>query len=293
MKKKLMKRLIVFVTVAVVAGSFIGCGKDTSNIEKEKSPNSGEIMVLGSSALQPLAEVAAKDFMEKNTDAIINVQGGGSGAGIKGVLEGSCDIGNSDVTADVKFGDQEKVKDLVDHKVCGIGFAVVVSKDVTIDSLTKEQIKDIFQGNITNWSQVGGTDKEIVLIHRKSSSGTRLTFVDKIMDGEKEDSSIGITKPESGAVREAVKVTEGSISYLALSYLSEDVMRDVKPISLNGVEPSNDNVTKGDYPFWSYEHMYTLGEAEGVEKSFIDYMISEENEKNVEALGYIPMSKLK
>ncbi|WBW99632.1 phosphate ABC transporter substrate-binding protein [Oceanirhabdus sp. W0125-5] len=287
--KKLMKILIL----AIIIVSLTGCGKDTSNIGEEKSPTSGEIMVLGSSALQPLAEAAAKDFMDKNTDAIINVQGGGSGAGIKGVLEGSCDIGNSDVTADVKFADQEKIKDLVDHKVCGIGFAVVVSKDLTIDSLTKEEIKDIFQGKITNWSEVGGDDKEIVLIHRKSSSGTRLTFVDKVMDGEKEDASIGITKPESGAVREAVKVTEGSISYLALSYLSEDVMEDVKPISINGIEASNENIAKGEYPFWSYEHMYTLGEAEGLEKSFIDYMISEENEKNVEALGYIPMSKLK
>ncbi len=293
MKRKLMKRLIGVVTAAVVAGSFIGCGNNTSNIGEEKSPTSGEIMVLGSSALQPLAEISAKDFMDQNKDAVINVQGGGSGAGIKGVIEGSCDIGNSDVTADVTFGEEAKVKDLVDHKVCGIGFAVVVSKDVTIDSLTKEQLKDIFQGKITNWSQVGGDDKEIILVHRKSSSGTRLTFVDKIMDGEKEDASIGITKPESGAVREAIKVTKGSISYLALSYLSEDVMEDVKPMGINGVEPSNENVIKGEYPFWSYEHMYTLGEAEGLEKLFIDYMISQENEKNVEALGYIPMSKLK
>ncbi|WBW99631.1 phosphate ABC transporter substrate-binding protein [Oceanirhabdus sp. W0125-5] len=293
MNKKIMKAIIGVVTVAVVAGSFVGCGNKNSNTAETTSPTSGEIMVLGSSALQPLAEIAAKDFMDKNSDAVINVQGGGSGAGIKGVLEGSADIGNSDVTAEQKLGDEEKAKELVDHQVCGIGFAVVVSKDVKVDSLTKEQIQDIFKGNIANWNQVGGEDKEIVLVHRKSSSGTRMSFIDKIMDGEKEDTSIGITKPESGAVREAIKVTEGSISYLALSYLSEDVREDVKPLAINGVEPSNETIIKGDYPFWSFEHMYTKGEAQGLEKAFIDYMISEENVKNVEALGYIPMSKLK
>ncbi|MCM1990891.1 phosphate ABC transporter substrate-binding protein [Oceanirhabdus seepicola] len=293
MNKKIMKTFIGVVTAVAVAGSFVGCGSKNSNVGETTSLTSGEIMVLGSSALQPLAEVAAKDFMEKNNEAVINVQGGGSGAGIKGVLEGNADIGNSDVTAEQKLGDEEKAKELADHEVCGIGFAVVVSKDVTVESLTKEQIQDIFKGNITNWNQVGGTDKEIVLVHRKSSSGTRMSFIDKIMDGEKEDTSIGITKPESGAVREAVKVTEGSISYLALSYLSEDVREDVKPIGINGVEPSNENIIKGDYIFWSFEHMYTKGEAEGLEKAFIDYMVSEENVKNVEALGYIPMSKLK
>ncbi len=292
MSKKIMKRILGIVTAVVVAGSFVGCGSKTSNNEKTTSSTSGEIMVLGSSALQPLAEVAAKDFMDKNIEAVINVQGGGSGAGIKGVLEESADIGNSDVTADQKL-EKEQAKQLVDHEVCGIGFSVVVSKDVQVNSLTKQQIQDIFKGKITNWNQVGGTDKEIVLVHRKSSSGTRMSFIDKIMDGEKEDASIGITKPESGAVREAVKVTEGSISYLALSYLSEEVREDVKPIGINGVEPSNENIIKGDYPFWSFEHMYTKGEAVGLEKAFIDYMISEENVKNVEVLGYIPMSKLK
>ena len=91
MNKKIMKTIIGVVTAVTVAGSFVGCGNKNSNVSETTSPNSGEIMVLGSSALQPLAEVAAKDFMDKNKEAVINVQGGGSGAGIKGVLEGSAE----------------------------------------------------------------------------------------------------------------------------------------------------------------------------------------------------------
>lgn len=300
MKTRGLKLLIGALSITMVASLFAACGNKNTNktednksqVEEKDKGYTGSITSLGSSALQPLAEAAAKDFMAKHTDATVNVQGGGSGAGIKGVVEGSADIGNSDMSAEKKIKDKDLISQLVDHKVCGIGFSMVVSKDVTVDSLTKEQIQGIFTGKITNWKEVGGEDKEIVLIHRKSSSGTRVTFIDTVMDGTLEDATIGTIQPESGGVREAVKVTEGSISYLGLSYLSEDVREDVKPIKINGVEATNENIIKGDYPFWAYEHMYTKGEADGLKKSFLDFMVSEENNSNVEKLGYIPMSQL-
>ena len=112
------------------------------------------ITLSGSTALQPLVEKSAEAFKSKNPDASISVQGGGSGTGLTQVLSGAVDIGNSDIFADEKLK-ADDAKQLVDHKVVAQGFAVVTSKDVTVKSLTKQQIKDIFSGKVTNWKDVG------------------------------------------------------------------------------------------------------------------------------------------
>ena len=150
MKRKSLKLLIGALSVTLMAGLFAGCGNSANNTgnagnETQQEDNySGEITALGSSALQPLAEQAAKNFNDKYPDAIINVQGGGSGAGINQIVAGTCDIGNSDVLAESKLSDASLASQLVDHKVAGIGFAVVVNSDVDVNSLTKAQIQDIF-----------------------------------------------------------------------------------------------------------------------------------------------------
>lgn len=170
---------------------------------------------------------------------------------------------------------------------------MVVSKDVKVESLTKEEIKNIFEGKITNWKQVGGENKPINVINRGASSGTRATFVDTIMDGEKEKSGLGTTQDSSGAVRTSLKNTEGGISYLALSYLSENIRKDINVLKINAVEATNENIVAKKYPFWSYEHMYTKGEPKGLTKEFLNYMVSEENKETVKKLGYIPISDFK
>jgi len=294
MKFKGLKLMVGVLSISLMTGLFSGCGNTTKSKNNiSESPYSGEITALGSSALQPLVEAAAKEFMNKHTEATINVQGGGSGNGIKGVVEGSCEVGDSDIKAEEKLGDSELAKQLVDHKVCGIGFAVVVNNSVTVDSLTKQQIQDIFTGKITNWKQVGGEDMKIQVINRKSSSGTRATFIDTVMDGKREKQGLGTVQPENSGVRDSIKVTKGAISYLALSYITDDIKKDVKIIKINGVEATTENIKSGKYPFWSFEHMYTKGEAKGLTKSFLDFMVSDENKKNVKKLGYIPISELK
>ena len=294
MNIRIRRGFLATMAVVLTVGIFTGCGGNNSKEEADKSRKeiSGSITLAGSTALQPLAEQIGKTFSEKNPKVTINVQGGGSGTGLNLVLQGTSNIGNSDVTAESKL-DADKAKQLVDHKVCAIGFAVVANPNVGVDSLTKEQIQKIFTGEITNWKDVGGSDMKINVINRTKSSGTRATFKDTVMGGKEEKEGLGTTQDSNGNVENAIKSTDGAISYLALSYLTDSVKNNVKALKIENVEASSENIISGKYPFWSYEHMYTKGEAKDVAKEYIDYVLSDENKETIKKLGYIPMSDMK
>lgn len=273
-----LKLLILAITVMfAVTGLLTACGD-----------NSGSITAVGSTALQPLAEKAAQQFMSKNPNAKVQVQGGGSGTGLTQVFSGGADIGNSDIFADEKLKDDAKA--LVDHKVCVVGFAAVVSPKVKVDTLTKAQMIDIFTGKITNWKDVGGDDMKVVIINRPKSSGTRATFKKYALDGKDEAEGKALTEDSSGTVRKTVAETDGSIAYLALSYVDTSV----KALKFEGTEATVENITSGKYPIWSYEHMYTKGEAKGIAKAFLDYMTGDEVQKKlIPELKFIPVSDMK
>ena len=239
-------------------------------------------------------EKSVEGFKEKNSGYEINAQAGGSGTGLTQVLEGSVNIGNSDIFANEKL-DEAKAKELVDHQVVAQGFAVAVSKNLGITNLTKDQIKKIFSGQVKNWKEVGGADKEILVIHRPASSGTRATFVKTVLDGDKalENDSIGATQDANGSVKTAMEQNDGAISYLGLAYMNGDAKDKLMAVSIDGVTPEKANITTGKYVFWSWGHMYTKGEATGLSKKFIDYILSKDNIKAIEELGFISGSEMK
>ncbi|MCQ4085394.1 phosphate ABC transporter substrate-binding protein [Saccharibacillus sp. JS10] len=249
---------------------------------------SGEILAVGSTALQPLVDQVGQNFMAENKDVTVQVQGGGSGTGLTQVSEGAADIGNSDVFAEEKL-DADKAAELVDHQVAVVAMATVVNKDAGVTNLTKQQLLDIFKGTITNWKDVGGADQKITIVNRPSSSGTRATF-EKYALGEKVENVPGaIEQDSSGTVKQIVADTKGAVGYLAFSYLDDTVTA----LSYDGVEPKEENVQSGEYPIWAYEHMYTKGEAEGATKAFLDYFMTEEVQNaDVTELGYIPVSSM-
>lgn len=286
--KKSIKMLVAAISVTMLAGFVSGCGTKAP----AETKLSGTILSLGSTALQPLAESAGKKFTEKNPDVTVTVQGGGSGTGINQIASGNCQIGNSDVESKTKVTDEAVLKTLVDNKVCAIGFAMVVNKDVTVDSLTVDQIKDIFSGKVTNWKQVGGADEAINVINRTKSSGTRATFKATVLGSVDEKDGLGTTQDSSGNAKTAVESTKGAISYLALSYLSTE-KTNLKVLKINGVEAKTETITGKTYPFWSYEYMITKGEAKDAVKGFIDYIKSDDFKPTIEKLGYIPMSAFK
>jgi phosphate transport system substrate-binding protein len=219
MKMK-FKGIKLSIGALAIAAALAGCGNaqdtktgtsDTTSDSKQKVELSGTVTAAGSTALQPLAEEAANEIQGTYPNLSVTVQGGGSGTGVNQVAAGAVDIGNSDVPSAEKLEDQSQAGKLVDTEVAGMAFALVVNKDVQVQSLTEEQIQGIFSGKVKNWKEVGGNDEAINVINRPASSGTRATFVKTLMNDVKVDESIGTAQDSSGAVEQAVNSTPGAI----------------------------------------------------------------------------------
>nr|WP_225422778.1 phosphate ABC transporter substrate-binding protein PstS family protein [Lacticaseibacillus suibinensis] len=263
----------------VLAGllALVGCGKQS---------NSQSITAVGSSALQPLVEAAAEQYQSDHLGVFINVQGGGSGTGLSQIQEGAVEIGNSDLFAEEKSG--INAKKLVDHRVAVVGITPIVNKAVGVSDLTVVQLRRLFTGEITNWKQVGGKDLPVVVVNRAQGSGTRATF-EKWVLGDRQPMAAQ-EQDSTGMVRSIVASTPGAVSYVAFSYVD----KTVRPLALSGVKPTDQNVTTGAWPIWSYEHMYTKGAPTGLTKKFLAYIQSATmQQKLVSKMGYIPMTAMK
>jgi phosphate transport system substrate-binding protein len=272
-------------TFMLILALLVGC--EGSNASKL----SGTLTAVGSTAMQPVIEEIAKEFMAKNPGVQITVQGGGSGQGLTAAMDDTADLGNSDLFAEEKEKiDPQKVKD---HKVFVVGMGPVVNKSVGVDNLTQEQLIQIFTGKITNWKEVGGKDQKIVLVNRPESSGTRSTFVKWALNHAKEfRGKGGIEEDSSGTVKKIVSETPGAIGYLAFSYFDDKV----QPLKLDGIAPTNENVYTNKWKVWAYQHIYTNvnGKKKEMEEAFIQYILSPEvQNKLVKKLGYIPITEMK
>jgi len=243
-----------------------------------------KVILEGSTTVLPIAQAAAETFMMKNPQVDVTVRGGGSGVGIASLIDGTCDIANS--SRPIKDTELDKaVTNGRSPKACVIamdGICVIVHPSNSVNALTMKQIKGIYTGAISNWSQVGGPDKKIVVISRDSSSGTFEAFGTLALNSAKVRPD-ALMQASNQAIASTVSRTEGAIGYVGLGYLTPEV----KAIDVDGVKASKETVLNNKYALGRPLFMYTNGEPRDEVKEFIDYILSPDGQKMVEEQGFV------
>lgn len=245
-------------------------------------PAGGEITVAGSTSVQPLAEVLAEAFMAAYPDVRITVQGGGSSVGVKSAGGGTVDIGTA--SRAVKDSELQEFPDLEVFTIAQDGIAIVTHPSVPVDGLTKDQVKQIFEGAITNWSEVGGLSVPIVVVAREEGSGTRGAFAKLVMgDEEAPIVETAILQPSNGAARTTVSTTPDSIGFLSFGYLDDSV----KALAIDGIEATVENALSGEYPVVRPLNMLTKGEPNDLAAAWLDFILGGQGQTIVADEGYI------
>jgi phosphate transport system substrate-binding protein len=252
--------------------------------EEEEEPGglSGQLQIAGSTTVQPLAQALAEVFTAQNPGVEIDVQGGGSSVGVKSAAEGTTPIGNA--SRALKDSEKEEYPDLIAHTIARDGIAIVVHPDVPVDGLRLDEARQIFAGEISNWSEVGGPDEIIIVVSREEGSGTRGAFEEMVMGEEALIVDTALLQPSNGAVKTTVSTTPLSIGYVSFGYLDGSV----KPLAIEGVEPTVANAQSDEYPVVRPLNMVTKGEPTGLAKAFLDFIFSDEGQAIV-AEEYIPV----
>ncbi len=289
-------QLITYAVVALVIGATVGylaAGPITYNKQIQDLQNQlaaggeaklrGSLSIAGSTTILPIAQECANLFMEQHLMVDISVAGGGSGAGVKSAGSGEVDIGEA--SRNIKASELLSYPDLVAFSVAKDSVAVVINSDNPLAGdldLTFEQVSEIFSGEITNWSELGGPDHEIEVYTREEGSGTRAVFVDYAMGGKELAANAGV-KPSNGEMRAAVASNQYGIAYVSFGYIDDTV----SAASINGVEAVVENVNNGQYPITRILWMFTKGMPDELEAAFIEYVQGPEGQAVVEDLGYI------
>lgn len=222
------------------------------------------ITVAGSTSVQPFMELLAEEYMSRSPRVQINVQGGGSSAGIKAVTDGTADLG----MASRRLTGDELSQGIVSTVIARDGIAVITHPDNPVDSLSLDQLRNIFSGRVTAWNAFGGSGR-ITVVVREEGSGTRGAF-DELAMGEQAVTRDAVVLGSTGAVRAAVAGDPGAIGYISLAQADQSV----KVISIDGVEPSQENVGNGRYVIARPFIIMTGGAPTDSVKRFIDFITS-------------------
>jgi phosphate transport system substrate-binding protein len=309
MKKKITKTIVAAITALMTAGALVGCGSNTdtnadANTSTETSDNateqtsgneaeaegegeaeantdlSGTISMAGSTSMEKLCEAMKESFMAEYPDITVTSEYTGSSAGIESLVQGSVDIGNSSRALE----ESEIEGGAVENIVAIDGIAVITDKENTVTDLTTDQLKQIYTGEVKNWSELGGKDEAIVVIGREAGSGTRGAFEELL---EIEDACAYAQELDStGGVLAKVASTPGAIGYVSL-----DVVDDtVTSMKLDGVEATEENIVAGDYSLSRPFVMATMGEISEqneLVQEWFSYIESEAGQEVITAIGLI------
>lgn len=277
--------------LAIASLALTGCTRNAETGGAGASKNS--MTIKGSDTMVHLVTAWAEAYQKKHTDKQISVTGGGSGTGIAAMINGTTDV----AMASRKMKDKEqklaekKGAKPMEHIVARDGIAVVLHPDNPIKELTMDQLRQIFNGTLENWSKVGGPDQKITVLSRESNSGTYVFFNKTVL--EKDDfAATARLMPSSSAIIQSCTQDKWSIGYVGVGYTKNakvTVVAVKKDKDAAGVKPSIPTVSDGSYPIARPLHLYTRGEPAGMAKQLLEFVFSVEGQKIVEAKGYIPL----
>jgi phosphate transport system substrate-binding protein len=273
-----MKYIIgIIVVLIIIVGAYIvlsgGGGQE-------------KITIVGSTSVQPVAEKLATEYMKKNPDVKITVQGGGSAMGIKSVQDGTANIGTS--SKSLKANESQG---LTQWEIGKDGIAIIVNKNNAINGLTLEQVKGIFSGNITNWKEVGGSDAKINVIVREEGSGTRDAVQEivlgKLSNGTKVAfAKEAIVQSSTEAVQQAVVQDPNAIGFISFAAVNGS-----KALLIDNVAPSEATVMDGTYKIQRPFIFLVKGDPSGSVKAFIDWVNGPEGQVIIQSDKVVPTGK--
>jgi len=245
-----------------------------------RSASSGGLTVAGSTSIQPFCDRWAEIYMKKNTSCVVNVQGGGSSAGIQAARSGAADIGMSSRPL------KPEEKDLLEIEVARDGLAVIVHPRNPVESLTLEEIRAVFDGSVRNWSLLGGRRGAIHIVTREEGSGTRGAFQELVMK-EARIYRGAIVQDSNGTVREIVAGDPNAVGYISLGLVDDSV----KALRLNGVEATEETIENHEYPLVRPFLFVASDEPRGRARDFIDFILSPEGQEIIQREGLLPARK--
>ncbi len=253
---------------------------------------------IGSDTMVNLALAWAEAYQQQQSGVRISVTGGGSGTGIAAMINGTADIANASraMKAEERQAAEANGIQPFEIQVARDAIAVVVHLSNPVDSLTLQQISDIYSGKITNWKEVGGEDRPIVLLSRETNSGTHVYFLEEVIRlGDTENTALfspdTLLLPSSEGITAEIRQNPNAIGYDGLGYVTDDVKTIAVAASPGAeyVKPGVESVNAGTYPIARPLFMYTRGEPAGLIKEYVDWILGPEGQDIVIQLGFVPL----
>lgn len=305
--KFLLLSAITITAIFAVTMLFAGCApEEATTAESSTDEVSGQagsefggqgLTISGSTTLLPIAESASKVFMDEYGGEV-TVSGGGSGTGIAECINGTNDIGQASreiKDKELNMAEQAGIE-IAEVVIAYDALSIIISGNIEgIDNLTIEQLSAMFRGDITNWSEVGGPDAEIVLAGRDSNSGTYGYFLERVVQldetqNEYEFTPKALALASNAEVVDTVASTDNAVGYIGLGYLEEATSKGTQVVAVEGVEPSIETTMDESYPISrGLYNYYREGDLNELGHAYLDFVLSEEGQQIVLDVGFVPV----
>ncbi|MDR2395217.1 MAG: PstS family phosphate ABC transporter substrate-binding protein [Endomicrobium sp.] len=287
-----MKKLVLYCIMSILL--LFACSSHGNKAKIES------IQIKGSDTIVNLIQVWAENFIKSHPNLNISITGGGSGTGFASLINKTCDIAMSSREVEdieVALAKQNNVNP-IGFKVGLDGLVVIVNRDNPVTQLTLTELKNIFMAKITNWKEVGGQNRKIVILSREANSGTHMFFKEHVIrsgyaNSSDEFSVHSLMMPSSQAVYDEVLQNPNALGYVGMGFVDNKIKVISVAVDENSkyIYPTRDTVVNGSYPISRPLYLYTNGKPEGIIEMFIDYAVSDEGQKIVVDTDFVPIKK--